>query len=221
MYDVIIVGARCAGAPTAMLLARKGYRVLLVDKATFPSDTMSGHFIHAKGVAKLKHWGLLDQVVRSNCPPIRNMLLDLDSLVLVGSILPVDGATEAYAPRRTKLDKILVDAAVEAGAQLYEGFHVQEILMEGERVTGIRGRGAEGTLVTEKASLVVGADGRHSLVANQVGIEIDRQREALHALAGVAATHDQDGRRDVGKPQRCAGMHRSIGILDAAGHRHF
>ena len=59
-YDAIVVGARCAGSPTAMLLARKGYKVLVVDKATFPSDTISTHLIHPPGVAALKRWGLLD-----------------------------------------------------------------------------------------------------------------------------------------------------------------
>ncbi|HXF60055.1 MAG TPA: FAD-dependent monooxygenase, partial [Caldilineaceae bacterium] len=63
MYDAIVVGARCAGSPTAMLLARKGYRVLLLDKAGFPSDTLSTHYIHQPGVACLKRWGLLDKVI--------------------------------------------------------------------------------------------------------------------------------------------------------------
>jgi len=79
MYDVIVVGARCAGSPTAMLLARKGYRVLLVDKATFPSDTMSGHFIHMRGVACLKRWGILEQVASTNCPAINKKTLDFGS----------------------------------------------------------------------------------------------------------------------------------------------
>ena len=71
MYDAIVIGARCAGSPTAMLLARQGYRVLLVDRASFPSDTMSTHYIHQPGVAQLKHWGLLGRVIASNCPPMK------------------------------------------------------------------------------------------------------------------------------------------------------
>src|SRR5919106_7082295 len=70
-YDAIVVGARCAGSPTAMLLARKGYRVLLVDRAGFPSDTLSTHYIHQSGAAQLKRWGLLEKVAASNCPPVR------------------------------------------------------------------------------------------------------------------------------------------------------
>lgn len=76
MYDAIVIGARCAGSPTAMLLARRGYRVLLVDRATFPSNIMSGHYIQLSGVARLQHWGLLDKVISSNCPPVREFSFD-------------------------------------------------------------------------------------------------------------------------------------------------
>ena len=168
MYDAIVVGARCAGSPTAMLLARRGYQVLLVDRATFPSDTMSTHFIHPPGIAQLKRWGLLDRVAASNCPPFLTMSLDFGSFVLTGSPPPTDGVAEHYCPRRTVLDEILVGAAVEAGAELREGFSVQEILMEGERVRGIRGRSIDGATVKEEARIVVGADGMRSLVARAV-----------------------------------------------------
>jgi flavin-dependent dehydrogenase len=168
MYDAIVLGARCAGAPTAMLLARKGYRVLLVDKATFPSDIMSTHYIHPLGVAQLKRWGLLNQIIASNCPPVSRAYFDFGSFSLVGATLPVDGVAAAYVPRRRVLDKILVDAAVEAGAELREGFNVQEILMEGDRVVGIASPGSGGTSLAEKARIVVGADGMRSLVARTV-----------------------------------------------------
>src|SRR5438034_9393757 len=78
MYDVIVIGARVAGSPTAMLLARKGYRVLLLDKASFPSETLSTHMITVEGSAQLRRWGLLDQVEASNCPPVKKIILDLD-----------------------------------------------------------------------------------------------------------------------------------------------
>src|SRR5207249_162088 len=115
MYDVIVVGARCAGSPTAMLLARKGYRVLLLDKATFPSDTLSTHYIHQPGIACLKRWGLLDKLMASNCSPISKATIDFGPFALSGSPPPADGIAAAYCPRRTVLDKLLVDAAVEAG----------------------------------------------------------------------------------------------------------
>ena len=168
MYDVIVVGARCAGSPTAMLLARKGYRVLLIDKATFPSDTMSGHLIQTRGGACLKRWGLLDRVIATNCPAISSVAFDLGPFALTGAVFPSDGVAALYAPRRIVLDHLLVNAAVEAGAELREGFHVQELLREGERVTGIRGHHVQGKPVTEQATLVIGADGMRSVVARAV-----------------------------------------------------
>ena len=122
-YDVIVVGARCAGAPTAMHLARSGYRTLLVDKATFPSDTVSTHLIHPPGVAALHRWGLLDRLTATGCPPIHTYTFDFGDLTLAGSPA-FDGAPVAYGPRRTVLDKLLVDAAREAGAEVSEGFSV-------------------------------------------------------------------------------------------------
>jgi flavin-dependent dehydrogenase len=168
MYDAIVVGARCAGSPTAMLLARKGYRLLLLDKASFPSDTLSTHYIHQTGVARLKRWGLLDKVTATNCPPVREQRFDVGPFTLVGAPSPVDGVTDAYALRRGVLDQILVDAAVEAGAELRERFSVQEILRDGATVTGIRGQAVGGAVVTEKARIVIGADGLRSLVARSV-----------------------------------------------------
>ena len=173
MYDAIVIGARCAGSPTAMLLARKGYRVLLVDRATFPSDTMSAHYIHQPGVAQLKRWGLMDRVIASNCPPIRQAYFEIGPFpsghfTLTGSAPPAGDVAAAYGPRRRVLDKILVDAAVEAGAELREGFLVQEVLMEEGRVIGLRGRTRGGATITEKARIIVGADGLHSTVARAV-----------------------------------------------------
>ena len=168
MYDAIVIGARCAGSPTAMLLARKGYRVLLVDKAGFPSDTLSVHYIHQPGVALLKRWGLLDRIVASNCPPVLQLALDLGPFALAGTPPPADGVAEGYAPRRTVLDHILVEAAVEAGAELREHFSMEELVTDGERVVGIRGRAAGGAKVTEQARMVIGADGMRSRVARGV-----------------------------------------------------
>jgi 2-polyprenyl-6-methoxyphenol hydroxylase-like FAD-dependent oxidoreductase len=163
-YDAIVVGARCAGSPTAMLLARKGYRVLVVDRARFPSDTVSTHLLHPPGVAALAQWGLLERLTAGGCPPIDTYAYDFGPFTISGSP-GTDEAPVAYAPRRTVLDKLLVDAAAEAGAEVREAFSVQEVLVEGGRVTGIRGRSQDGGTVTEHARVVVGADGRHSLVA--------------------------------------------------------
>jgi flavin-dependent dehydrogenase len=169
MYDAIIVGARCAGSPTAMLLARKGYRVLVVDKATFPSDTMSTHLMHFPAVDSLKRWGLYDEVMATGAPRIPDVTLDYHGVRLAGTPPPLRETDHWLCPRRTLLDDILVRAARGAGAEVREKFTVSEILLEGERVVGIRGRdGKNGTEVEERARIVIGADGRNSMVARAV-----------------------------------------------------
>jgi 2-polyprenyl-6-methoxyphenol hydroxylase-like FAD-dependent oxidoreductase len=169
MFDAIVVGARCGGSPTAMLLARHGYRVLLVDQATFPSDTVSTHFIWPPGLACLKRWGLLERVLASNSPTFRTIGLDLGDYVLTGDMPPTDGVAEMSAPRRTVLDKLLRDAASGAGTEVREATTVTGLIFADHRVTGIRCRGRSGTEFTEYARIVIGADGRHSLVAKHAG----------------------------------------------------
>src|SRR5262245_28359785 len=163
-FDAIVVGARCAGSPTAMLLARKGYRVLVVDRASFPSDTVSTHLVHPLGAAALSRWGLLDRLAATGCPPIHTYLFDFGPFTISGA--PGTGtAPVAFCPRRTILDKLLVDAAAEAGAEVREGFTVEAVLIEAGRAVGIRGRSAQGGSIVERANDVVGTDGRNSVVA--------------------------------------------------------
>ena len=169
-YDAIVVGARCAGSPTAMLLARQGYRVLVVDRATFPSDTLSTHMLHPPGVAALQRWNLLDALAASGCPPIDTYAFDFGPFTIAGAP-GTDAAPIAYCPRRTVLDKLLVDGAADAGAEVREGFTVEEIVIEDGRVVGIRGHAKDGPVVTERAQVVVGADGRFSLLADAVAAE--------------------------------------------------
>lgn len=170
MYDAIIVGARCAGAPSAMLLARKGYRILLVDKATFPSDTISTHIIWPHGAEIMDRWGLLDRLAATGCPPIaRRLLFDVGPFALKGGVTDTNAGRGGFCPRRVVLDKLLVDAAVEAGAEVREAFSVESLLWDGNRVAGIKGHGRTGGSVEERARVVVGADGVHSLVATGVG----------------------------------------------------
>ncbi len=169
MYDAIIVGARCAGSPLAMLLAKQGRRVLVVDRATFPSDIMSTHFIQPEGVKRLQEWGLYDKVMASNCPPIPSITFTLSGVPITSPRDP--SMPDAICPRRIVLDKVLVDAAREAGAEVREGFSVQEVLSEGGVVTGIRGRGADGATIEEHARVTIGADGQHSIVARTVDAE--------------------------------------------------
>src|SRR5436190_18243076 len=144
MYDVIVVGARVAGASTAMLLARRGLKVLVVDRATFPSDTLSTHQVQLPGVARLARWGVLDAVLAAGTPVTRDVRFD-------------QGVEAMCSPRRTLLDRVLVDAARAAGAEVRENFAVDEILGDGP-VTGIRGREKGAPAVTEQARLVIGAD---------------------------------------------------------------
>jgi 2-polyprenyl-6-methoxyphenol hydroxylase-like FAD-dependent oxidoreductase len=181
-YDAIVIGARCAGSPTAMLLARKGYRVLLLDKATFPSDTMSTHFVHPPGVAALARWGLLERLEATGCPPVESYSFDFGPLTISGSPRPIDGIARGYCPRRTVLDQLLVEAAVEAGAELREGFTVDELLSSDGAVTGIRGHLRGGSDISERARVIIGADGKHSLVAKVVAAEQYEERPSHLAM---------------------------------------
>jgi 2-polyprenyl-6-methoxyphenol hydroxylase-like FAD-dependent oxidoreductase len=170
MFDAIVVGARCAGAPAAMLLARMGYRVLLVDRASFPSDTISTHVVWPHGAEILERWGLLDRVAASGCPPVAlNMTFDVGPFALRGGVLDTNGGRGGFCPRRTVLDAILVEGAVASGAELREGFTVEQLLWDDERVVGIDGRLRSGERVQEPARIVIGADGVHSCVARAVG----------------------------------------------------
>lgn len=164
-YDAIVIGSRVAGAATAMLMARSGYRVLIVDRATFPSDTISTHIIWQTGVAHLIDWGLMDRLIALNAPPIETLAFDVGPFTLVATPPAVGRATNTYAPRRKVLDKMLADAAAEAGAEVRDGFTVDELIFDGDRIAGIRGRGKAGGTIVERGTVVIGADGVHSTMA--------------------------------------------------------
>ena len=178
MYDAIIVGARCAGAATGMLLARQGYRVLLLDRAGFPSDTLSTHGLHIPAVAALHRWGLLDAVIAAGTPAIERFTFDAGPFALKGTPPPLEGVTVEYAPRRTVLDAILVAAAVAAGVELREHTTVDALTWEGDRVTGIRSHAHGSAPGTDQARLVIGADGRASVVARAVQAPAYNERPA-------------------------------------------
>jgi flavin-dependent dehydrogenase len=176
MYDVVVVGARCAGSPLAMQLAKKGHQVLLVDRTTFPSDTMSTHFIQLPGMARLRNWGLADRVFETNCPPIKGARIDIEGQVIEVEFPPLEGVPGLAAPRRTVFDEILVHAAVEAGAELREGVSVDFLRFDDDRVVGIEGHTSEGSFSAD-ARFVIGADGKNSIVAREVGAEYTRYYE--------------------------------------------
>jgi 2-polyprenyl-6-methoxyphenol hydroxylase-like FAD-dependent oxidoreductase len=181
-FDVIVVGARCAGSPTAMLLAQRGHRVLLVDKARFPSDTMSTHFVHPPGVAALRRWGLRERLEATGCPRVGTYSFDFGPVTISGSPRPLDGIDYGYCPRRTILDQLLVEAAVAAGVELREAFTVDEVVVSDGTVAGIRGHAQAGGPVTERAAVVVGADGRHSVVVKAVQPESYNERPSRLAM---------------------------------------
>jgi flavin-dependent dehydrogenase len=171
MYDVIVIGARCAGSPTAMLFARQGYRVLLLEKVRFPQDKLSSHYIHQPGVALLARWGLLDELRQSGCRPIDRESYEGPGVRLDGFSLPVDGHRTTYAPRRFVLDPVLVAGAVAAGVDFRESCAVTDLVFEDDRVIGVRYTSRGGAAATERAQLVVGADGMRSLLARKVAAQ--------------------------------------------------
>jgi 2-polyprenyl-6-methoxyphenol hydroxylase-like FAD-dependent oxidoreductase len=169
MFDVIVIGARCGGAATALLLARKGFKVLVVDRARFPSDVPRGHFIQRQGPPLLQRWGLLGDIVKSGCPPVTRVTTDFGDFPLTGTGLMRDGVAFGYGPRRRVLDAILMEAAVRSGVQFRDGFSVDDCLWDGAAVVGIRGRSHGNRAATnERARITVGADGRNSLLARAV-----------------------------------------------------
>ena len=158
-----------------MLLARAGLDVLMVDRATFPSDIPHGHFIHMHGPRRLADWGLLDAALATNCPAVTAFTLDFGDGPVTGTDLASGGVPLGLGPRRTRLDEVLVAAAVAAGAEFRERFAVQELIEEDGRVAGVAGRGGR-----ERSRLVVGADGRNSPLARAVGAQ---EYEAVPTLS--------------------------------------
>lgn len=168
-YDVIIAGARCAGAATALLLARQGARVLVLDKSRYGTDTLSTHALMRGAVLQLHRWGLLPAVAGAGTPPVRSTTFHLADAVTTIPVKPKHGVQALYAPRRRVLDAILADAARNAGADVRFGASVSDLRRDrAGRVTGITGR-ADGARLEASADLVIGADGRRSTVAWCVG----------------------------------------------------
>ena len=170
-YDAIIVGARCGGSPLAMLLARAGHRVLLVDRMALGSDIMSTHYVKRTGASLLDKWGLLDAVRSVGTPAIEQLSFQIDDTRLSGTAPPHEGVATDFTPRRFYLDRILADAAIAAGVEVRDRFTVKELIFDGDRVAGIRGAEKGGEVVTDRAKVVVGADGVRSFVADAVGAE--------------------------------------------------
>jgi flavin-dependent dehydrogenase len=212
-HDVVIVGARVAGSATAMLLARLGYDVAVVDQATFPSDTLSTHSIARSGVVQLQRWGVLDEILDSGTPAIKQITFHASGESVTRPIKDKVGVDFLIAPRRYILDTILAAAADRAGATLRLGVTVTGVRRDGRgRAVGVYGRDHAGSAIEIGARYVVGADGLRSLVARSVDATVNEFRGANGAtqyayysgipwtgiefflgersLAGIFPTHD-------------------------------
>jgi len=178
-HDVVVVGGRVAGSATAMLLARLGHDVVVVDQASLPSDTVSTHSIARSGVVQLLRWGLLDEVLDSGAPAIRQVTFNADGASISRTIKQKAGVDLVVAPRRYLLDTILAGAAARAGAQVRTGVTVTGVQRDGRgRVVGVSGQDRAGARVEIGARWVVGADGLGSRVAGLVGAALNQARPA-------------------------------------------
>jgi menaquinone-9 beta-reductase len=194
-YDVVVIGARCAGAATALLLARRGFRVLAVDKSRHGSDTLSTHALMRGGVLQLVRWGLLDAVRAAGTPSVSTTTFHYGEVPVEVVIKPRDGIDALYAPRRTVLDPILADAAAEAGAEILRGPRLVDLIRTSEgRVEGVVVEDRPGDYQRIPAGLVIGADGVRSSVARLVNAPLTREgRRATGVVYGYWEGLDRGG----------------------------
>lgn len=202
-FDVVVVGARCAGSPLATMLARQGLSVCLVDRTHFPSETPSTHVIQSCGVEVLDRLGMLDTILAAGAVPLDRGTLMIDDAVRIESTLyPTVFTHPALCVRRVTLDALLVEAAVSAGADVRTGLRVSGLTVEDGRVTGLETTGGEPI----QARLVVGADGRHSTVASLVGASEYHVTSPgrMFAWAYFEGAADREGRIRLGRQGKLA-----------------
>jgi flavin-dependent dehydrogenase len=174
-YDVVVIGARPAGAGTTRLLARQGLRVLMVDRGQYGADTLSTHALMRAGVLQLARWGVLPRVIAAGTPPVRSAAFIYGDEEIRVPVKPRDGIDALYAPRRTVLDRLLVDAAEEAGVHVAYGTTLADLTRTADgRVIGVVLHHESGATTAVRARLVVGADGRRSTLARLVGAEVNK-----------------------------------------------
>jgi flavin-dependent dehydrogenase len=206
--DVVVVGARAAGAATAMLLARAGVDTIAVDRSRYGADTLSTHAMMRAGVVQLHRWGLLDTIAASGAPAIRSATFHHEPASWRIDIRPGNGIDALYAARRTVLDPVLVDAASAAGAQIRHGITVTGLTRDGTgRVTGVVGHDTRGRMVSITARVVVGADGLRSIVASEVDAAVERRGRAAGAyIYGYWDGVEVSGYESVFGPGTSAGL---------------
>ncbi len=193
-FDVVVVGGRVAGASTALLLARAGVRVAVVERAARGVDTVSTHGLMRAGVLQLSRWGLLERVVAAGTPPITRTVFHYgDGDAVQVSIRPSPGVDALYAPRRTVLDRILIEAAEEAGAVVLQDTTVTSLLRGPDgRVQGVVAQDSRGVRTPLESAITVGADGIRSVVAEETGAPMIHQGTTASAFL-YRYVHDLDG----------------------------
>jgi 2-polyprenyl-6-methoxyphenol hydroxylase-like FAD-dependent oxidoreductase len=211
-HDVVVVGARAAGAATAMLLARSGLDVLVLERGAYGADTLSTHAIMRGGILQLSRWGVLDEIVAAGTPPVKRTTFSYSDAKVVIDIKASPGVDALYAPRRTVLDPALVRAAAEAGASIHHGTSVNRLLWRGDRVAGDRVVGVhatteDGRSVELFAPLVIGADGIRSTVARQVDAPYTRVGQHIGgSVYGYWSDVETNGFEWVFRPDACCGV---------------
>ncbi len=191
-FHAIIVGARCSGSTTAAHLAKMGFNVLLVDKAVFPQDTLSTHFVWPRGASYLNRLGILDDILEQT-PSSNEIEITIEGITVKGEV-PLDllaqrftnlhgnddGITQtSFSAKRYVIDKILVDYAIKQNVEVLEGFTVNELIFDTDqnRVLGIRGKKRDGTVCEFHSKIVIGADGVNSIVARLTNTAKEEIRE--------------------------------------------
>jgi flavin-dependent dehydrogenase len=182
-HDVVVVGGRVAGAATALLLARAGCDVLVLERSRYGTDTVSTHALLRAGVLQLDRWGVLDAIVAAGTPPIRRNRFHFgDGPAFEVPLVDAAGVPALYAPRRTLLDTVLVDAARAAGAQFRYGVSVRDVARDGGRVVGVSGHDVNGRPFAARGRITVGADGARSTIARLVDAPVTRTGTAAAAV---------------------------------------
>jgi flavin-dependent dehydrogenase len=206
-YDVIVVGGRAAGAATAMLLARSGLDVLVLERGAYGADTLSTHAIMRGGVLQLSRWGVLDDLVAAGTPPVKRTTFSYSDAQVVIDIKASPGVDALYAPRRTVLDPALVRGAADAGASIHHGTSVNRLLWRGDRVIGVHATTEDGRSVELFAQLVIGADGIRSTIARNVDAPFTRVGEHIAgSVYGYWSDVETNGFEWTFRPDACSGV---------------